>query len=206
MQQVPRQVLTNERHCSSSPVCHLRLVCLQLQRAVAVKRAIQDVLDRSPRLQALTPPKTREVVQWCRQRGYTLPDLEPQHKNDDESIEDILTQIDNEPGESCAQTLRRCSLVFLSNPEWISFSPPCVGEVLQLLSPEECEGGQCAASGFFKTTYFVHFLGGADICKYVFFVCFQLMMDKVAHPLWIRQYCLLFFFFCSFWLCSGAIT
>lgn len=66
---------------------------------MAVKRAIQDVLDRSPRLQALTPPKTREVVQWCRQRGYTPPDLEPQRKNDDESIEDILTQIDNEPGE-----------------------------------------------------------------------------------------------------------
>lgn len=66
---------------------------------MAVKRVVQDVLDRSPRLQALTPPKTREVVQWCRQRGYTPPDLEPQRKNDDESIEDILTQIDNEPGE-----------------------------------------------------------------------------------------------------------
>lgn len=89
---------------SPQVVTCLHFVCLQLQRAVAVKRAIQDVLDRSPRLQALTPPKTREVVQWCRQRGYTPPDLEPQHKNDDESIEDILTQIDNEPGESCAQT------------------------------------------------------------------------------------------------------
>lgn len=64
-----------------------------------MKRVVQDVLDRSPRLQALTPPKTREVVQWCRQRGYTPPDLEPQRKNDNESIEDILTQIDNEPGE-----------------------------------------------------------------------------------------------------------
>ena len=73
---------------------------LQLQRAVAVKRVVQDVLDRSPRLQALTPPKTREVVQWCRQRGYTPPDPEPQRKNnEDESIEDILTQIDSEPGE-----------------------------------------------------------------------------------------------------------
>ncbi|MEQ2309373.1 hypothetical protein AMECASPLE_038046, partial [Ameca splendens] len=68
-----------------------------LQRAVAVKRVVQDVLDHSPRLQALTPPKTKEVVQWCRQRGYTPPDPEPQHRNDDESIEDILTQIDNEP-------------------------------------------------------------------------------------------------------------
>lgn len=76
----------------------------ELQRAVAVKRVVQDVLDRSPRLQALTPPKTREVVQWCRQRGYTPPDPEPpQPKNDDESIEDILTQIDNEP--ECPSTL-----------------------------------------------------------------------------------------------------
>ncbi|XP_061588150.1 YEATS domain-containing protein 2 isoform X1 [Cololabis saira] len=78
----------------------------ELQRAVAVKRVVQDVLDRSPRLQALTPPKTREVVQWCRQRGYTPPDPEPQHKNDDESIEDILTQIDNEP--ECPSTLSSC--------------------------------------------------------------------------------------------------
>uniref|UniRef100_A0A1A7YJJ0 YEATS domain-containing protein 2 n=1 Tax=Iconisemion striatum TaxID=60296 RepID=A0A1A7YJJ0_9TELE len=75
----------------------------ELQRAVAVKRLVQDVLDRSPRLQALTPPKTKEVVQWCRQRGYTPPDPEPQHKNDDESIEDILTQIDSEP--ECTSTL-----------------------------------------------------------------------------------------------------
>lgn len=92
---------------------------VQLQRAVAVKRAIQDVLDRSPRLQALTPPKTREVVQWCRQRGYTPPDLEPQRRNDDESIEDILTQIDSEPGELAAvqspDTGTTCS-VFVSQP------------------------------------------------------------------------------------------
>ncbi|XP_076000921.1 YEATS domain-containing protein 2 isoform X2 [Genypterus blacodes] len=78
----------------------------ELQRAVAVKRAVQDVLDRSPRLQALTPPKTREVVQWCRQRGYTPPDPEPQRRNEDESIEDILTQIDSEP--ECPSTLSGC--------------------------------------------------------------------------------------------------
>ncbi|XP_040000065.1 YEATS domain-containing protein 2 [Xiphias gladius] len=83
----------------------------ELQRAVAVKRVVQDVLDRSPRLQALTPPKTREVVQWCRQRGYTPPDLEPQRKNDDESIEDILTQIDNEP--ECPSTLSSCDELVL---------------------------------------------------------------------------------------------
>uniref|UniRef100_A0AAQ4QTU9 YEATS domain-containing protein 2 n=1 Tax=Gasterosteus aculeatus aculeatus TaxID=481459 RepID=A0AAQ4QTU9_GASAC len=83
----------------------------ELQRAVAVKRVVQDVLDRSPRLQALTPPKTREVAQWCRQRGYTPPDLEPQRANDDESIEDILTQIDNEP--ECPATLSSCDELVL---------------------------------------------------------------------------------------------
>ncbi|KAK0131014.1 YEATS domain-containing protein 2 [Merluccius polli] len=76
------------------------------ERAVAVKRVVQDVLDRSPRLQALTPPKTREVVQWCRQRGYTPPDPEPQRRPDEESMEDILTQIDSEP--ECPCTLGSC--------------------------------------------------------------------------------------------------
>uniref|UniRef100_A0A673AQR7 YEATS domain-containing protein 2 n=1 Tax=Sphaeramia orbicularis TaxID=375764 RepID=A0A673AQR7_9TELE len=113
----------------------------ELQRAVAVKRVVQDVLDHSPRLQALTPPKTREVVQWCRQRGYTPPDPEPQRRNDDESIEDILTQIDSEP--ECPSTLSSCEELMLrleqmqallkTEPEEaddeivdiIAVSPPC---------------------------------------------------------------------------------
>lgn len=114
-----------------------------------MKRVVQDVLDRSPRLQALTPPKTREVVQWCRQRGYTPPDPEPQRKNDDESIEDILTQIDNEPGElmcmiRCTASVRRyllqlvfaisqSSLSVFSSSKWINTFPlsvACVGVVL----------------------------------------------------------------------------
>lgn len=98
----------------------------ELQRAVAVKRIVQDVLDRSPRLQALTPPKTREVVQWCRQRGYTPPDPEPQRKNnDDESIEDILTQIDSEPewpstlsgSEELLQRLEQMQALLKTEPE-----------------------------------------------------------------------------------------
>lgn len=88
---------------------------------MAVKRAIQDVLDHSPRLQALTPPKTREVVQWCRQRGYTPPDLEPQRRNDDESIEDILTQIDSEPGE-LARRLRCRASQNRKNPLGLCFA------------------------------------------------------------------------------------
>ncbi|KAM4605561.1 YEATS domain-containing protein 2 [Polymixia lowei] len=83
----------------------------ELQRAVAVKRVVQDVLDHSPRLQALTPPKTREVVQWCRQRGYTPPDPEPQRRSEEDSIEDILTQIDSEP--ECPSTLGSCEELVL---------------------------------------------------------------------------------------------
>ncbi|XP_031415344.1 YEATS domain-containing protein 2 isoform X1 [Clupea harengus] len=74
----------------------------ELQRAVSVKRLVQEVLEKSPRLQAIPPPKTREVVQWCRHRGYTPPDPEPRRAEED-SIEDILTQIDNEP--ECPSTL-----------------------------------------------------------------------------------------------------
>lgn len=111
-----------------------------------MKRVVQDVLDRSPRLQALTPPKTREVVQWCRQRGYTPPDPEPpQPKNDDESIEDILTQIDNEPGEfvpvwtwSTSSTGRsfHSVLLKLQADQYFRLSVACVG-VLFLHLPVE---------------------------------------------------------------------
>ncbi|KAL2097043.1 hypothetical protein ACEWY4_006250 [Coilia grayii] len=75
-------------------------VLFSLQRAVAVRRMAQDALKRIPRLQAVPPPKTREVAQWCRHHGYTPP--EP--RRTEESIEDILTQIDNEP--ECPSTLQ----------------------------------------------------------------------------------------------------
>uniref|UniRef100_A0A8C2CE25 YEATS domain-containing protein 2 n=1 Tax=Cyprinus carpio TaxID=7962 RepID=A0A8C2CE25_CYPCA len=77
----------------------------ELQRAVAVRRVCADLLERTPRLQALTPPKTKEVLCWCRLRGYTPPDPEPQRIEED-SIEDILTQIDSEP--ECSSTLTGC--------------------------------------------------------------------------------------------------
>lgn len=73
-----------------------------------MKRLVQDILDRNPRLQALSPPKTREVVQWCRLRGYTPPDPEPQRIEED-SIEDILTQIDSEPGLCVSVHLCACT-------------------------------------------------------------------------------------------------
>ncbi|XP_026136975.1 YEATS domain-containing protein 2-like isoform X2 [Carassius auratus] len=77
----------------------------ELQRAVAVRRVCADLLERTPRLQALTPPRTKEVLRWCRLRGYTPPDPEAQRTEED-SIEDILTQIDSEP--ECSSTLTGC--------------------------------------------------------------------------------------------------
>uniref|UniRef100_A0A672RVA2 YEATS domain-containing protein 2 n=1 Tax=Sinocyclocheilus grahami TaxID=75366 RepID=A0A672RVA2_SINGR len=77
----------------------------EFQRAVAVRRVCADLLERTPRLQALAPPRTKEVLRWCRLRGYTPPDPEPQRIEED-SIEDILTQIDSEP--ECSSTLTGC--------------------------------------------------------------------------------------------------
>ncbi|XP_066565921.1 YEATS domain-containing protein 2 isoform X2 [Amia ocellicauda] len=75
----------------------------ELQRSVAVKKVIQDVLEKTPRFLHITPLKTKQVAQWCRQRGYTPPDPESRRTEED-SIEDILTQIDNEP--ECPSTLQ----------------------------------------------------------------------------------------------------
>lgn len=75
------------------------------QRAVVVRRVCADLLERTPRLQALSPPRTKEVLRWCRLRGYTPPDPEPQ-RTEENSIEDILTQIDSEP--ECSSTLTGC--------------------------------------------------------------------------------------------------
>ncbi|XP_062374683.1 YEATS domain-containing protein 2 [Sardina pilchardus] len=74
----------------------------ELQRAVCVRRLVQEAVERSARLQAEAVPRTRQLVQWCRHRGYTPPDPEPRRTEED-SIEDILTQIDSEP--ECPSTL-----------------------------------------------------------------------------------------------------
>uniref|UniRef100_A0A8D0CNL5 YEATS domain-containing protein 2 n=1 Tax=Sander lucioperca TaxID=283035 RepID=A0A8D0CNL5_SANLU len=173
----------------------------ELQRAVAVKRVVQDVLDRSPRLQALTPPKTREVVQWCRQRGYTPPDLEPQRKNDDESIEDILTQIDNEP--ECPTTLSSCEELVLrleqmqallkTEPEEaddkivdiVTVTPPC--QKLKVKEEEqEADAepnfflGPCMSAQFVSETIGVTFQP-VEVEKNVFAPVVEAMILKVGH-------------------------
>ncbi|KAI5092901.1 YEATS domain-containing protein 2 isoform X2 [Silurus meridionalis] len=145
----------------------------ELQRAVAVKRLVQDILDRNPRLQALSPPKTREVVQWCRLRGYTPPDPEPQRIEED-SIEDILTQIDSEPecpstltdGEELCQRLEQLQKILKTEPEEEDTEPVDIIAVKEVRSQrvkvkqeqEEAEQepkyfmGLCPSSQFIRDT------------------------------------------------------
>lgn len=63
-----------------------------------MKKILQEIIEKYPRFHNITPLKTKHVVQWCRCHGYTPPDPETL-RNDEDSIEDVLTQIDSEPGE-----------------------------------------------------------------------------------------------------------
>ncbi|XP_053316118.1 YEATS domain-containing protein 2 [Spea bombifrons] len=65
------------------------------QRAVTMRKMLQDVIERQPKFSNVSPLKTKQIVHWCRIHGYTPPD--PETTGDDrESIEDVLTRIDNE--------------------------------------------------------------------------------------------------------------
>ncbi|XP_068136807.1 YEATS domain-containing protein 2 isoform X4 [Hyperolius riggenbachi] len=65
------------------------------QRAVAMKKMLQEIIEKQPKFSGIAPLKTKEIVYWCRVHGYTPPD--PENANEDrESIEDVLTRIDNE--------------------------------------------------------------------------------------------------------------
>ncbi|XP_017690603.1 PREDICTED: YEATS domain-containing protein 2 isoform X6 [Lepidothrix coronata] len=66
------------------------------QRAMTVRKILQEIVERHPRFHSITPLKTKHVVHWCRCHGYTPPDPETL-RNDEDSIEDVLTQIDSEP-------------------------------------------------------------------------------------------------------------
>ncbi|XP_069721446.1 YEATS domain-containing protein 2 isoform X2 [Phaenicophaeus curvirostris] len=66
------------------------------QRAMTVRKILQEIIEKHPRFHDITPLKTKHVVQWCRCHGYTPPDPETL-RNDEDSIEDVLTQIDSEP-------------------------------------------------------------------------------------------------------------
>ncbi|XP_042115013.1 YEATS domain-containing protein 2 isoform X1 [Peromyscus maniculatus bairdii] len=66
------------------------------QRAMTVRKVLQEILEKTPRFHHLTPLKTKHIAHWCRCHGYTPPDPESLH-HDGDSIEDVLTQIDSEP-------------------------------------------------------------------------------------------------------------
>lgn len=70
----------------------------QWQRAMTVRKVLQEIIEKHPRFHNITPLKTKHVVHWCRCHGYTPPDPETL-RNEEDSIEDVLTQIDSEPGE-----------------------------------------------------------------------------------------------------------
>ncbi|KAG9494392.1 hypothetical protein GDO78_001964 [Eleutherodactylus coqui] len=65
------------------------------QRAVSMKKMLQEIIDKQTKFSNFTPLRTKEIVHWCRTHGYTPPD--PETASDErESFEDVLTRIDNE--------------------------------------------------------------------------------------------------------------
>ena len=68
------------------------------QRAMTMRKVLQEILENNPRFHHLTPLKTKHIAHWCRCHGYTPPDPESL-RSDGDSIEDVLTQIDSEPGK-----------------------------------------------------------------------------------------------------------
>uniref|UniRef100_A0A8C5MC11 YEATS domain-containing protein 2 n=1 Tax=Leptobrachium leishanense TaxID=445787 RepID=A0A8C5MC11_9ANUR len=65
------------------------------QRAVTMRKMLQEIIEKQPKFSNITPLKTKQVVHWCRVHGYTPTD--PENAGEErESIEDILTRIDNE--------------------------------------------------------------------------------------------------------------
>uniref|UniRef100_A0A8C5TNN8 YEATS domain-containing protein 2 n=1 Tax=Malurus cyaneus samueli TaxID=2593467 RepID=A0A8C5TNN8_9PASS len=94
------------------------------QRAMTVRKILQEIVEKHPRFHNITPLKTKHVVHWCRCHGYTPPDPETL-RNDEDSIEDVLTQIDNEPecpssyssGEELCRKLEELQQFLKQEPE-----------------------------------------------------------------------------------------
>ncbi|XP_059710943.1 YEATS domain-containing protein 2 isoform X2 [Haemorhous mexicanus] len=94
------------------------------QRAMTVRKILQEVVEKHPRFHSITPLKTKHVVHWCRCHGYTPPDPEALRSEED-SIEDVLTQIDSEPecpssyssGEELCRKLEELQQFLKQEPE-----------------------------------------------------------------------------------------
>ncbi|EMP31370.1 YEATS domain-containing protein 2 [Chelonia mydas] len=94
------------------------------QRAMTVRKILQEIIEKHPRFHNISPLKTKHVVHWCRCHGYTPPDPEAL-RNEEDSIEDVLTQIDSEPecpssytsGEELCQKLEELQQFLKQEPE-----------------------------------------------------------------------------------------
>ncbi|XP_039929882.1 YEATS domain-containing protein 2 isoform X5 [Hirundo rustica] len=94
------------------------------QRAMTVRKILQEIVEKHPRFHNITPLKTKHVVHWCRCHGYTPPDPETL-RNEEDSIEDVLTQIDSEPecpssyssGEELCRKLEELQQFLKQEPE-----------------------------------------------------------------------------------------
>lgn len=99
---------------------------------MTMRKVLQEILEKNQRFHHLTPLKTKHIAHWCRCHGYTPPDPESL-RNDGDSIEDVLTQIDSEPGKPLVglaeqqQQSEGCLRGTLSSPQppwfWDPFSP-----------------------------------------------------------------------------------
>lgn len=76
---------------------------------MTMRKVLQEILEKNPRFHHLTPLKTKHIAHWCRCHGYTPPDPESL-RTDGDSIEDVLTQIDSEPGQPSGEQPEACSL------------------------------------------------------------------------------------------------
>ncbi|XP_072789317.1 YEATS domain-containing protein 2 isoform X9 [Taeniopygia guttata] len=94
------------------------------QRAMTVRKILQEIIEKHPRFHNIMPLKTKHVVHWCRCHGYTPPDPETL-RNEEDSIEDVLTQIDSEPecpssyssGEELCRKLEELQQFLKQEPE-----------------------------------------------------------------------------------------
>ncbi|XP_044887430.1 YEATS domain-containing protein 2 isoform X3 [Mauremys mutica] len=94
------------------------------QRAMTVRKILQEIIEKHPRFHSISPLKTKHVVHWCRCHGYTPPDPEAL-RNEEDSIEDVLTQIDSEPecpssytsGEELCRKLEELQRFLKQEPE-----------------------------------------------------------------------------------------
>lgn len=75
---------------------------------MTMRKVLQEILEKNPRFHHLTPLKTKHIAHWCRCHGYTPPDPESL-RSDGDSIEDVLTQIDSEPGKPSGEQPEACS-------------------------------------------------------------------------------------------------